>query len=104
MSDKDFRSLHLVGTIDERLQPDRFVLGGPGSDRSTGVSAQADYKDWMVHRAGLNPDEVTALHGGTLLQASLELYAPLTDDTFENRAQSMTTIEVNARSVTTTES
>jgi lysophospholipase L1-like esterase len=93
----------LLGTIDERLQPDRFVLGGPGSDPSTGVSAQADYKDWMVHRAGLNTDEVTALHHGTLLQASLELYAPLADETFENRAQSMTTIQVNARSVTTTE-
>ena len=93
----------LVGTIDERLEPDRFVLGGAGPDRSTGVSAQADYKDWMVHRAGLNRDEVMALHGGTLLQASLELYAPLADDSFENRAQSMTTIEVNESSVTTTE-
>jgi len=57
----------------------------------------------MVHRAGLNPDEVTALHGGTLLQASLELYAPLADDSFENRSQSMTTIKVNALSVTTSE-
>ena len=94
----------LVGTIAERLQPDRFVLGGPGPDWSTAVAAQADYKEWMVHRAGLNRDEVAALHNGTLLQASLELYAPMslteTDDAFANRAQSLSTIVVDSRSVT----
>ena len=92
----------LVGTIDERLQPDRFVVGGPGPDWSTAVPAPADYRDWMVHRAGLNADEVGVLHGGGLLQSSLELYAPLSDDGFENRAQSLSTIEVDARTVSPT--
>ena len=92
----------LVGTIAERLQPDRFVLGGPGPDWSTAVSAPGDYKDWIVHRAGLTAAEVGVLHDGTLLQSSLELYAPLTDDTFENRAQSLSTIDVSARAVTST--
>lgn len=66
------------------------------------MAAQADYKEWMVHRAGLNPDEVAALRSGTLLQASLELYAPLslTDDAFANRAQSLSTIVVDSHSVT----
>ena len=100
----------LVGTIDERLQPDRFVLGGPGPDWSTAVSAEADYRGWMVHRAGLNADEVRALANVTVLQASLEIYAPLNplDDAtqgggIENRAQSLSTITVNGRSVSLTE-
>ena len=54
----------------------------------------------MVHRAGLNADEVGALHGGALLQASLELYAPLSDGGFENRAQSLSTVEADAGAVT----
>ena len=92
----------LVGTISERLQPDRLVLGGPGPDWSTAVPAPADYRDWIVHRAGLNTDEVKVLHDGTLLQASLELYAPLSDDLFENRAQSLSTLDVSNQVVTTT--
>ena len=64
------------------------------------MAAQADYREWMVHRAGLNPDEVTTIHDGTLLQASLELYAPLSDDAFVNRAQSLSTIDVDTRAVT----
>ena len=89
----------LVGAIDERLEPDLFVLGGPGPGWSTAVAAPADYQDWMVHRAGLNADEVAALHGGALLQASLELYAPLSDGGFENRAQSLSAVDVDAGSV-----
>lgn len=88
-----------IGAITERLQPDRFVLGGPGPDWSTAVSAQADYKDWMVHRAGLTADEVEVLHGGKLLQASLELYAPLSDDQFSNDAQSMSAVDVSRSAV-----
>ena len=96
----------LVGTIDERVQPDRFVLGGPGPDSTTATPAPADYREWMVHRAGLNADEVKALHDGVLLQASLELYAPLSDSEFsraENRAQSLSTIQINTRVVSPTE-
>ena len=49
-----------------------------------------------LYRSALNDDEVTALQSGTLLQSSLEIYAPLSDATFasgapvENRAQSLT--------------
>ena len=60
----------------------------------------------MVHRAGLNADEVKTLHDGVLLQASLELYAPLSDSEFsraENRAQSLSTIQINTRVVSPTE-
>ena len=91
----------LAGSVNERLQPDRFVLGGAGG---TGGAApeQADYKDWMIHRAGLNADEAAALHAGTLLQASLEIYAPLTGPegaSAGNLAQSLSVIEVQSAGV-----
>ena len=95
----------LAGSVVERLQPDRFVLGGAGV---AGIAApdQVDYKDWMIHRAGLNPDEARALHAGTLLQASLEVYAPLRESagaaggSVENLAQSLSVVEVDTAGVT----
>jgi lysophospholipase L1-like esterase len=89
---------HLVGSIAERLQPERFVLGGPGVDVGDARSAQADYRNWMIHRAGSTQDEVAALHGGTLLQASLEVYAPLAGDgpaATLNLAQSLAEIAID---------
>lgn len=86
----------LVGTVTERLQPNFFALGGP-AERGR-KAAHADYRGWMIHRASLNADEVAALHGGVLLQASLELYAPLTDNN-ANLAQSLSTISVDSASV-----
>jgi lysophospholipase L1-like esterase len=81
----------LAGKVDERLQPLQFVLGG---------SARADYRDWMIHRAGLNADEVRTLHDGGLLQASMEIYAPLTpEDGIENRAQSLSEIQLDSEAV-----
>ena len=55
----------------------------------------ADMKDLMIYRSALNADEVAALNKGSLLQASLEVYAPLTDarltpgSALENLAQSL---------------
>jgi hypothetical protein len=85
----------LAGTVPERLEPNRFGLGG----------VQADYKDLLIYRSALNPDEVAALESGRLLQASLEVYAPLTEATFQsgraivNLAQSLTSAKVGAGSV-----
>ena len=87
----------LAGKTAERLEPGRFGLGGEGP---------ADVKDLLIYRSALNADEVAALQNGALLQASLEVYAPLTDAQFkpgapvENRAQSLTTARVGAGSVT----
>ena len=86
----------LIGKVAERLQPDRFVLAGPGSADNPASPKQADYKDLLLFRSALNADEAGALNDGKLLQASLEVYAPLGDVEFragsaiENRAQSMT--------------
>jgi len=88
----------LAGSVREQLQPEQFVLGGAG-EADTPAPEQADYKDWTIHRAGLNPDEARALHAGTLLPASLEVYAPLTTNG-ENLAQSLSVVEVDPVGVT----
>ncbi len=86
----------LAGRTAERLQPKRFFVGGPSQETpTTPASNQADLKDLMIYRSGLNADEVAAMQKGLLLQASLEVYAPLADarvehgTKLENRAQSL---------------
>ena len=98
----------LAGTVAERLQPARFAIGGPDASAPAAVlpsPKQADYRDLLIYRAALNADEVTALQNGALLQASLEVYAPLADSRFdrgaslENRAQSLAAVRVEAGTV-----
>ncbi len=96
----------LGGKVAERLEPTRFVLGGPGSAEGAAAPKQADYKDLFVFRAALNEDEAAALSQGKVLQASLEIYAPLVDSQFradstvENRAQSLSVLKVGAGRIT----
>lgn len=88
----------LAGKVAEHLQPDRFVIGGPGANASGNKAARADYRDLMIHRAGSTGDEVAALHGGALLRASLEVYAPLSaqgSPTSFNLAQSLVELAVH---------
>jgi lysophospholipase L1-like esterase len=86
----------LAGKVAERLEPKKFALGGPGS---------SEFKDLYIYRSALNADEVAAIHDGTLLQASLEIFAPLNDAEFkagaavENRAQSLSELKVGAGSI-----
>ena len=81
----------LAGTVAERLEPKKFVVGSRG-----------DYKDLFLFRSALNADEVAALHQGKMLKGSLEVYSPLTDSEFitggtvENRAQSLTAFKVGS--------
>jgi lysophospholipase L1-like esterase len=88
----------LAGRVSERLEPARFGIGQLTAD---GARLQQLYlKDLLIYRAGMNADEMAALEAGTLLQASLEVYAPLNDARFEagksveNRAQSLTPVIV----------
>jgi hypothetical protein len=89
-----------AGHITERLEPNRFVIGGPGSTGAPGAPRQADYKDPMIYRAGLNADEVAAINQGTLLHGSLDIYSPLDAQTFtagsaiENLAQSFDALKI----------
>lgn len=77
-----------IGTLTEQVEPKAFMLGGD-------ALTEADYREWLVYRAALNDLEAQALWEGRLLQASLEVYAPLQDPAFttakpvENRAQSL---------------
>ena len=81
----------LAGAIAEHLEPTRFALGG---------TAGFDARDFVVYRSALNADEAAALHGGTLFQASLEIYSPLDNVELRagapvaNLAQSMTAAQV----------
>jgi lysophospholipase L1-like esterase len=95
----------LAGATAERLEPARFVIGGPGTTGAAAGPKQADYKDVLIFRAALNADEVAALHEGKLLQGSLEVYSPLNDAQFtanqavENRAQSLTALKVGTETI-----
>lgn len=79
----------LAGRTAERLEPKSFHLG-----EVTGAAAFR-LRDVLLYRSALNADEVSALQAGTLLQSSLEIYAPLVDTIVaagapvENRAQSL---------------
>lgn len=81
----------LAGTTAERLKPARFGLGG---------TSGFDARDFLFYRSALNADEAAALHGGKLLQASLEIYSPLDNvelragGSVANLAQSMTAAQV----------
>ena len=96
----------LGGRIAERLEPRSFVIGGPGGAGIPAAPRQADYRDLLIYRAGLNEDEAAALHQGQLLHASLEIYSPLDEGEFKagsivaNRAQSLTALKVGSDRVT----
>lgn len=89
----------LAGRVAERLEPRQFTLGGT-SDGQRAAAKQIDLRHLLIYRGGLNADEVAAVDKGQLLQASLEVYAPLADAAFErgghveNRAQSLTAVAV----------
>ncbi|MBH8567333.1 T9SS type A sorting domain-containing protein [Microvirga sp. STS02] len=80
------------GTVQERLRPTRFDLGG------SAAPTRVQFRDWMFFRAGMNQDEILALAADSLLKGSLEIYAPLdgrrvaTTDSLANLAQSTNTL------------
>jgi hypothetical protein len=81
-----------VGAMPERLEPKMFML-----ENAKG----AEFKDLLIYRSALNADEVAALASGRLLQASLEVYSPLSDaelrvgEPVKNLAQSLTFASVS---------
>ncbi|MCI1186995.1 GDSL-type esterase/lipase family protein [Hymenobacter sp. DH14] len=80
------------GTVQERLRPTRFDLGGAAAP------TRVQFRDWMFFRAGMNQDEILAMAADSLLKGSLEIYAPLdgrrvaTTDSLANLAQSTNTL------------
>jgi hypothetical protein len=59
----------------------------------------------MVYRTSLNEDEIKALCNGKLIKSSLEIYAPLNDDSFvqgqpiNNKAQSLSQVIVKGNDI-----
>ena len=96
----------LAGSVQERLEPTPFVLGGSGRAGAGKGPNRLDVKEWLVYRSALNAREAAALHESKLLQASLEIHAPLDDGVFapgepvQNRAQSVSEARVGAGSAT----
>lgn len=58
------------------------------------LSGSCRISDLHFWRAGMNIEEVAAFREGKMLSSSLELYCPLNDLDFGNRAQSMNEVEV----------
>jgi lysophospholipase L1-like esterase len=77
-----------VGHLPEKLRTRQLSLGGSLAPLG------GQYRNWLFYRAGMNADEVRALAADSLLQSSLELYAPLNGrrgtapDSLTNLAQS----------------
>ena len=86
-----------------RSMPARFV-----TDSIAVGSSNMQLRDFLVYRSFLRFDEVAALHEGTLLRSSLDVYCPLRDEhvaadsNLMNLAQSLASVRVGpagARSV-----
>lgn len=72
----------LIGTTTETLTATQFVLGGRADAGQTGVGALTTFfKDCTVYRTCLNADELDNLYNGKILKGSLDVYAPMNDQT-----------------------
>jgi lysophospholipase L1-like esterase len=78
-----------VGRRAEKLLTRHFRLGGGRAPQ------KAQYRNWLLYRAGMNREEVQVLAADSLPQSSLEVYAPLdgrhrgqSPDSLVNLAQS----------------
>ncbi len=80
-------------SVTESLELGDIILGGSVEG---GMPETANYRNFMFHRSALNEDEVEVYAGGSVIQASLELFAPLSEGEvsagimYENIAQSTT--------------
>lgn len=85
--------------VQEKLKPISFTLGGHAANRD-GVPDSLALRDWMIHRSALNPDEVKDYMKWKMIRSSLEVYAPLADESIKsgsetvNQAQSLTGVSV----------
>jgi lysophospholipase L1-like esterase len=98
---------NLAGNLIESIDFKEFVLGGNAGRPADKVPSEAGYKDLLIYRSVLNPDEVKALYYDQLLQSSLEVYAPLNDKEFKlntpaaNNAQSTSKLVIGSDSIKT---
>lgn len=67
----------LLNTINEKIDINEFEIGGMINKGTKKNSVNSEYQELMIFRAALNDDEVRVINDGKLLQASLEIYSPL---------------------------
>lgn len=88
----------LIGSVREQFAPRKFTLGAKNLK-------EANFKELLIYRSALNDLEVKTIGQGTLLQASLEVYAPLEEHIFnrnkpvKNLAQSLSKAVYKTRKV-----
>ena len=88
----------IIGSVKERFAPRKITLGGKNLE-------EANFKELLIYRSALNDLEVKTIGQGTLLQASLEVYAPLEEHIFnrnkpvKNLAQSLSRVVYKTRKV-----
>jgi len=88
--------------VKEKLKPGSFMIGGFGQNTAT-MPDTLCVKDWMIHRSSLAQDEAKDYMEWKMLRSSLEVYAPLADDSvtagslLQNKAQTLTEVELNEK-------
>jgi lysophospholipase L1-like esterase len=68
-----------AGEIKATLNLKRFSISAGRNENEHEASDSTAYRELMIHRSGLNADEVKALYYDQLLRSSLSVYAPLND-------------------------
>ena len=75
------------GELSEKLVATKFALGG------SNAPDKADYRQLFFWRSGMNDKEIAAVAEGKMLRSSLEIYAPLSNESpLLNLAQSTNTL------------
>lgn len=75
------------GEFSEKLVATKFALGG------SNAPDKADYRQLFFWRSGMNDKEIAAVAEGKMLRSSLEIYAPLSNESpLINLAQSTNTL------------
>lgn len=75
------------GELSEKLVAKKFALGG------NNAPDKADYRQLFFWRSGMNDKEIAAVAEGKMLRSSLEIYAPLSNESpLLNLAQSTNTL------------
>ncbi|GAB3353067.1 hypothetical protein GCM10027566_13010 [Arachidicoccus ginsenosidivorans] len=77
----------MAGQADEQLLPSDFYLG------DVKAADAISFKELFFYRAGMSPEAIGAMQAGKMLKSSLEIYAPLSDGSLDNLAQSTNTLE-----------
>lgn len=78
----------MVYSIKDHIEPAAFIIGSE--------AGSCQYRNLMIHRAALNPDEISASKD-MLIHASLACYAPLQNGGIENHAQTKSLVYLDPK-------